>query len=193
MSAPARQVPEPFRSFPSPLERRVAKILGFLSGTVAVASVAVYLATFVPGVRLAVGDIWPLPVAAVACVTASLLRHAWRTKRLQKRYGTTWDRARAVANVPTATGKRMELLYGAAFVFCGFNFILFAVAFHNGSPELRDGQFVLERKGRSARGITENEYFRLKAYELRLVAAGSLAFSLAPLLTLFRAAPETEV
>ncbi len=64
--------------------------------------------------------------------------------------------------------------------FCGLFFFLNFVAFlwmsHAASPEIVDSNFVLSDHGHIVRSLTSAEYWRLKAAELRLFAAGWIAF-----------------
>lgn len=62
-------------------------------------------------------------------------------------------------------------------------FLLFAAVFfafmassHAASPEIVNGQYVLSDHGRVVRPISEGEYLRLKASELRLFASGWMVF-----------------
>ena len=59
-------------------------------------------------------------------------------------------------------------------LFFFFQFILFLVQSQAASPQIKDGQYVLH--GLTEKAITQSEYFRLKAAELRMFAAGWVFF-----------------
>ena len=56
------------------------------------------------------------------------------------------------------------------------NFVLFLILSRASSPEILHGQFVLNNHGTITKVLTESEYSRLKADELRLFASGWVFF-----------------
>jgi hypothetical protein len=64
-------------------------------------------------------------------------------------------------------------------LFSLFHFILFLVQSHVASPQIKDGQYVLTR-GQIVVVLTQSEFFRLKAAELRMFAAGWIFFYFVP-------------
>ena len=73
--------------------------------------------------------------------------------------------------VPTIKG------LGAFFV---IHLIVFLWQSHAASPEMKDGNYVLNNHGHILRMLTKSEYLRLKAGELRLVATGWIFFYFVP-------------
>jgi hypothetical protein len=61
-------------------------------------------------------------------------------------------------------------------LFCIIHFVLFLVQSHAASPQIKDGQYVLNDHGRIVTVLTEPEYLRLKGAELRLFATGWMFF-----------------
>jgi hypothetical protein len=61
-----------------------------------------------------------------------------------------------------------------------FHFILFLVQSHAASPQIEDGQYVLNNHGQTEKALTQLEYFKLKAAELRMFAAGWIFFYFVP-------------
>ena len=57
------------------------------------------------------------------------------------------------------------------------------------SPEAADGRYVLQNHGKRLRDLTEAEYHRMRAYEVRLFSTGWVVFSLAALVGLRYVAP----
>jgi hypothetical protein len=68
-------------------------------------------------------------------------------------------------------------ILGLFFIFC---FILFLVQSHAASPQIEDGQYVLNNQGQIVKVLTQLEYFKLKAAELRMFAAGWVFFYFVP-------------
>ena len=64
----------------------------------------------------------------------------------------------------------------ATFILFAVIFILFALLNHVSSPEIQDGQYVLNNHGNIIRVLSEREYLRLKGWELRTFAAGWICF-----------------
>jgi hypothetical protein len=65
-------------------------------------------------------------------------------------------------------------------VFFGIHFFLFLIQSHAASPQIKNGEYVLDNHGKIAKVLTEREYFRLKGAELRLFATGWMFFYFIP-------------
>ncbi|HEY6445780.1 MAG TPA: hypothetical protein VIY53_04915 [Acidobacteriaceae bacterium] len=76
-------------------------------------------------------------------------------------------------------------------LFLAINFALFLIQSHAASPEIRDGQYVLNDHGAILRTITKLEYLRLKGSELRLFASGWMFFYFVPTAYWWFPRPET--
>jgi hypothetical protein len=59
-------------------------------------------------------------------------------------------------------------------------FILFLVQSHMASPQIKDGQYVLENHRKVIAVLSQLEYFRLKSGELRMFAVGWVFFYFVP-------------
>lgn len=46
----------------------------------------------------------------------------------------------------------------------------FLMLMGEGSPDIESGQFIINSHGKVVRGITENEYERIRSYEVRGVS-----------------------
>lgn len=77
-----------------------------------------------------------------------------------------------------ARGKPSWVLSGitASFLFFVIFFVLFLVLSHVSSPEIRNGEYVLNNYGEIVRVLSESEYLQLKGWELRLFASGWMCF-----------------
>ncbi len=60
-----------------------------------------------------------------------------------------------------------------------------------GQPFLENGQFLLKSHGKIIRALTEAEYFKMKAYELRLFTGHWIIFSYVPTLFFIYVYPAT--
>ena len=65
-------------------------------------------------------------------------------------------------------------------VFCMANFALFLIQSHAASPEIINGEYVLNNHGEIVRVLTRLEYLHLKGAELRLFASGWMFFYFVP-------------
>src|SRR5580698_1764834 len=65
-------------------------------------------------------------------------------------------------------------------LFFAFHFFLFLVQSHGAAPAIRDGEYVLNNHGHIIGVITQAEFVKLKAAELRLFATGWIFFYFAP-------------
>ena len=69
-------------------------------------------------------------------------------------------------------GKPRWVVFGIKTVFVLFLivFVLFLTLSRAASPQIRDGQYVLDNHGQIVRLLSETEYVRLKEWELRMFA-----------------------
>jgi hypothetical protein len=65
-------------------------------------------------------------------------------------------------------------------LFCMAHFVVFLVQSRMASPEIINGQYVLNNHGQIVRVLTRYEYLRLKGAELRLFASGWMFFYFVP-------------
>jgi hypothetical protein len=63
-----------------------------------------------------------------------------------------------------------------SFVLFVFVFVLFLVLSRAASPEVQNGQYVLNNHGRIVRVLSEGEYLHLEGWELRMFASGWMCF-----------------
>lgn len=163
---------------------------GSLSFITFVVSAALHCLTYAPFVYtfIAMNWAWPLHLAAFATFVAMVFflerqrkRHpvepvkgvfaGWRTAyRQNQEFQFT-----LLAVVP----RFLQLICAAAFIYTLVNFALFA-ALVPGSPAVENGTFVLQSHGRKIREISEEEYRRFRAYEVRGFSGHWMLFSLLP-------------
>ena len=75
-------------------------------------------------------------------------------------------------------GKARWVVVGIRGLFVLFiiNFVLFLLLSRAASPEIRNGQYVLDDHGKTVRPLTETEYLKLKGWEVRMFASGWMCF-----------------
>jgi hypothetical protein len=78
--------------------------------------------------------------------------------------------------LPKWTVRSIQLLG----LFFAVHFVLFLVQSHAASPEIKNGEYVLNNHGQIVRVLTESEYRWLKGSELRLFATGWMFFYFVP-------------
>lgn len=61
-------------------------------------------------------------------------------------------------------------------LFFALHFLLFLIETHAASPQINNGQYVLNNHGQILKVITQREYLHLKGAELRLFATGWMSF-----------------
>ena len=86
------------------------------------------------------------------------------------------------------------LLMAAATVYVAINFFLFLQTGQGGTPELVDGKFVLQVRGNVLKELSESDYVRLRANQVRGFSGHWLLFYFAPLMYfVFRKKPVVDV
>jgi hypothetical protein len=65
-------------------------------------------------------------------------------------------------------------------LFFAIHFVLFLVQSHAASPEVKNGEYVLNNHGKIVKVLTQPEYLKLKGAELRLFATGWMFFYFVP-------------
>jgi hypothetical protein len=145
----------------------VRQSLGLLSGLAFVACIAIYGASFV-GLTLDGLHLWPFAITLgifALMIPMCVIEYESMAQRTFFWKGFADDKPNWV--VPTIKG--LGILYL-------IHFILFLALSHAASPDIVNGQFVLDDHGTIKRMLTEREYLRLKGDELRLFATGWISF-----------------
>jgi hypothetical protein len=141
----------------------------FLSALVLVISLAVHLLTFsamdpmeaIPDVMLIHVAIFPPFIAAI--VYAKKLNPPNPNQLDILKFAPQW----------------MQRMSAVFFVYGIVNFIIFLILVHAGSPEIRDGKFVLADHGHIIRQLSEAEFHRMQAYVVRGFSGHWMLFSCA--------------
>ena len=85
------------------------------------------------------------------------------------------------ADMPRWTGYTVKAFFAYALI----NFALFFFLSKGGTPDVRDGKYVLHDHGQVIRELSEDEYELQKAYVVRGFSGHWMAFYLVPALVFF--------
>jgi hypothetical protein len=167
----------------------MAKLCGLISLVIFVCSAVVHFSTFIPSIAWTMHQVWPLHLATLAMFAIMLIalvaRQARRARlpykgllascsaarQRQKRFGS-----RLLGIVP----RPLRLACAIALIYTFINFGIFAILMEGGSPSVENGQHYLQSHGRTIRKLTEPEYKRFLAYEVRGFSGHWMLASLVP-------------
>lgn len=77
--------------------------------------------------------------------------------------------------------QRLGVVCGVVFIYAFINFALFIALMEGGSPTVKNGRYYLDSHGQKIRDITEEEYQRFLAYEVRGFSGHWMLFSIVPM------------
>jgi hypothetical protein len=151
----------------------MAKLCGVVSLVIFAISVICHVCTFIPGIHVSMGRVWPLHPATMAVVLIMVLflvgKQGPRPRKNEFQSGP-------LALVPRAL--RWACL--GVFLYAILNFGLFFRLMEGGSPAVDHGTYSLRNRDRKIRDLTEPEYQRFLAYEVRGFSGHWMFFSLVP-------------
>ncbi|MCA9536477.1 MAG: hypothetical protein KC593_22495 [Myxococcales bacterium] len=157
-----------------------------VSGLVLGASLLVHLLTFVPSVAINMDFVWPLHVGAMASFLVMFVglihvQSALRKSTPQADSPSSRLEMRREFNrrVWEATPLPVKVLFPLAMLYVLYNF--FASIPAGGTPDLRDGVYVLHNHGTVVREITLAEYERFRTLTVRGFSGHWMIFSAVPL------------
>jgi hypothetical protein len=177
----------------------MAKTLLRLSPVVFVLSAIVHVLTFVPGLVISIGWVWPLHITVIAVFIAMFFaaRPVLKGQRNDEGVGHTWPQ-RALRSFRAAFLKRgpsfgefwrritrrVPIPFIALCVMmAGYTFFDFSVVMDQmkgGNPIEENGKYFLQHAGHTIRVIDRDEYDRLRAYEVRGFSGHWMLFALIP-------------
>lgn len=147
------------------------RILALISASGLAASLAIYVASYTGSTM---DGLFRWVIILHIGVFFFYCRYIYRTNSALRRASFFWKefgRGMPKWVVPTINS------LGAFFI---IHFIVFLWLSHAASPEIKDGNYVLNNHGHILRMITKSEYLRLKGGELRLFATGWIFFYFIP-------------
>jgi hypothetical protein len=149
------------------------RFLLLLSAGGLLASIVVHLLTFVPGSPVAMGQVWPLHVLLFIPFSAMVVR----LKALQLPGMTQREYQRALTRYVPAP---VRIAVIGAFAYAMLNFGLFFMQASGGGPMQQDGRYYRANHGRIIAEISEVEYHRLEALQVRGFSGHWLVFYAIP-------------
>jgi hypothetical protein len=170
-----------------------------LSPVVFALSVCVHFATFVPGVAISMGWVWPLHVAVIAVFAAMFFvaRPARDKKQNEDGATGTW-RQRVLRTVRTVFSNRgpsfgefwasvlrwvpvpVIVLSVATLIYTFLNASVFLERAKSGSAVEENGNYFLKRSGQTVRNLDRNEFDLIRTYEVRGFSGHWMLFALIP-------------
>ena len=109
----------------------------------------------------------------------------WPRREVKRSYFTSWRESNSahrkftgqlIRSVPVP----VRLICIAVFIYVAINFALFLMNLEGGGPQAQNGRYYLKSHGLIIRELTEEEFHRFRAYELRGFAGHWILFSLIP-------------
>ena len=149
-------------------------------------SVAVHVATFC-GIdpQQVFPAVWMLHVGIFAIWFPAILF-------TNRRIGSLPRREQGAARM-RGTPRMMRAVLGPLFAYTAFNFFFTIFVLQGGhSPTIRDSTFALQDSGRIVRALTEREYHRYRAYEVRTFSGPWILFYFAGMAMLYPRAADHE-
>lgn len=144
--------------------RKCLALVGFAAG---ITSTIVYLASFFGFTLEGHGRLFVGLHAGAFVLLVPMFLLEYSSMRQRRFFWNGFGAAMPSWAVPT-----IKVLGGLAIA----HFLLFLLLTRATSPKIKDGQYVLDDHGRTAKILTEDEYVRLKGWELRMFAAYWLFF-----------------
>jgi len=167
----------------------LARFFGITALGTAVLSVLFNLATYIPALKVSTRQAWPLPLVSIAVCVAMLFSAAAQRRRepkqpanglfakLRARFERRYDSERKMMDaVPDWVG----IACMAAILFAVINFGVAVMLTDGGSPVAANGRYYLEYRGVHVHDITQYEYQRYQANEVRGLTGHCLVFSMIP-------------
>jgi len=151
--------------------------------------VIVHVLTFVPSIQISMGTTGLLHLAAMAAFGAMIfsMNAVQRRRKVAGEsgfFGQWRDSQRAskesFAEMQALVPRGIYYAGIALSVYVAINFIVFMGQMDEGSPNVQAGKFYLTNHGKVVREITESEFHRFEAYEVRGFSGHWMLFSMVP-------------
>lgn len=153
------------------MNKNTTRLFYYLAVTLLVISCIFHILTFIPSLRTSGNSLILILGIGVFPTFAAAIK---ATKRLtiESDVKNLWN------NILKGTPKKLKkmLWFVFAYVFFNFFFSLFVLNKGGLSPEIVDGKYVLENKGKVVEEITEEQYFEHKAYFYRGMSGHFILF-----------------
>ncbi len=166
-------------------------ILFILSFTTLTLSLLCHISTFIPFARLSMSNAWPLHLGAIVVFGAMVMVLVAKKKgkrparKTEESYLTWWSNAiyedqKSMTEIIRSFPMTIRILCAGVFLYTLVNFALFIINSEGGGPFAENGKYFLKSHGRVVRELSEQEFYRFRAYELRGFSGHWILFSLIP-------------
>ena len=115
-------------------------------------------------------------------VFASIFLHYKKLTMYSKGKYNIYNRFNSFLRILKAIPKSCLAIFGLFFIYAFINFAMFFVLMEGGSPDVKNGSYYLHNHGKKIRDLTQDEYKRFQAYEVRGFSGHWIIFSLVPTL-----------
>jgi hypothetical protein len=145
--------------------------LGFILGLIVhiVSLFGIYLGEKIP-------FIWVLHVGIFIVWLPAVLELRKNTELKQPNFGTMVNPFKFFGIIFKDTPKPVMIISVVFFFYAMINFFLFMQAGQGGVPDIMDGKYVIHNHGSIIKELTETEYFKMKANEIRGFSGHWMAF-----------------
>lgn len=134
---------------------------------------------------------WPLHLGAMVAFGAMVLilvakQKAKRPARKAGESYLTWwsnsknENQKYMTEIIRSAPKTIRILCAGVFLYALVNFALFMINSEGGGPFAENGKYYLKSHGHIIRELSEKEFYRFQAYELRGFSGHWILFSLIP-------------
>jgi hypothetical protein len=177
------------------------RLLLFASVAVLGVSLFVHLLTYVPSAPVRMGWTWPLHLATMAVMGGAVLLALPRPTRRRRPAGVglvAWNVQQyrqsqdLMRRIRAAVPRPVQGLLYAVMVGAAVTFYASLARMEYGVPTADGGHYTLQNHGRKIRDLTEAEYRRYQAYEVRVFSSAWVALSLAAVIGLRYVGPRRD-
>jgi hypothetical protein len=180
------------------MPRPSPRILLPAAALVLAVSAVVYVLTYVPSVPITMAWTWPLHLATLAVFGGVLVFVLPRRNRQPRPVGVgvmEWQRREnrrsqdMVRRIKAMVPPPVRVAVAAVMLACAVNFFWCMKLVGFASPTQANGRYSLKNHGRHIRDLTEAEYRRMQAYQVRLFSGVWVIFCLSAVVSLRYVAP----
>ena len=148
----------------------------------------IHILTFFSGIEISMGKVFFMHIFAML-VFASIFIYYKKFAIHRKGKYNIYQRFNTFFRILKAIPRSALAIGGIFFIYAFINFSIFFVLMEGGSPDAKNGSYYLHNHGKKIRDLTQDEYKRFQAYEVRGFSGHWIIFSLVP--TIFHFNKET--
>jgi hypothetical protein len=154
-------------------------------------SLLCHVSTFIPITNLSMSNAWPLHLGAIVVFGAMVMILVAKKKGKRparesgESYLTWWSNSiyedqNYMTVIIRSVPMTIRILCAGVFLYTLVNFALFMINSEGGGPFAENDKYYLKSHGHIIRELSEQEFYRFRAYELRGFSGHWILFSLIP-------------